>query len=200
MTRAPSFAGVILATGESSPTGRDKALIPWQHGTLLSAHIEALKMHTDFVLIVAGANFPALEPIADANGAFLVVNPHPERGQFSSLQVGLQEVLNRGRDAALVTPVNCSPVRPETIARLRQEFEQAVSSVWAMVPEHAGRHGHPVVVGREMITAILQAPPAADVREVQRANQEHMAYVPLEDESIAHEINTPEEYQRIGQE
>ena len=48
MTRAASFAGVILAAGESSRMGRDKALLPWpppaQQGksrsteTFLSSH------------------------------------------------------------------------------------------------------------------------------------------------------------------
>ena len=50
--------------------------------------------------MVAGANAPSLAPIADSQAAFLTVNPNPQQGQFSSLLVGLQDVLNRGRDAA----------------------------------------------------------------------------------------------------
>ncbi len=65
----------------------------------------------DVVLVVVGKNEAALAPIVYANGASLVVNPDPERGQFSSLRVGLQEVLNRGRDAAMVTLVDRPPVR-----------------------------------------------------------------------------------------
>ena len=35
--------------------------------------------------------------------------PIPSRGQFSSLRVGLHEVLNRGRDTAIITLVDRPP-------------------------------------------------------------------------------------------
>src|SRR6185437_5796366 len=106
MALSPSFAGVILAAGASSRMGRDKALLPWQDGTFLSAAIQALQRETELVIVVAGKNAPNLEPVVYSNAAFLVVNSHPELGQMSSLQRGLEEVLNRGRDAALVTLVD----------------------------------------------------------------------------------------------
>src|SRR5512146_2938208 len=129
MTRSPSFCGVILAAGESSRMGRDKALLPWRGETFLTAAIESLRPWTELVIVVAGANALALEPRVDAIGASLIVNPHPERGQFSSLQVGLQEVLSRGRDAAIVTLVDRPPAAPETIAGLRLAF--LASPAWA---------------------------------------------------------------------
>jgi CTP:molybdopterin cytidylyltransferase MocA len=108
--------------------------------------------------------------------------------------------LNRGRDAAVITPVDRPPVRSETIVQLRRAFELSERSVWAVVPEHDGHHGHPIVVGREMITAFLQAPATSNAREVQHLNQAHIAYVTVEDELIAENINTPEQYKRIAQE
>src|SRR5512146_314147 len=103
MARAPSFAGVILAAGASTRMGRDKALLPWRGRTFLTAAIDLLCHETDFVVVVAGGNSMKLLPLISAAGASMVVNPDPERGQFSSLRIGLQEVLNRGRDAAVVT-------------------------------------------------------------------------------------------------
>jgi molybdenum cofactor cytidylyltransferase len=203
MSRAPSFAGVILAAGESSRMGTDKALLPWppqaagqppSKDTFLSAAIRSLTLSTDFILIVAGDNEAMLAPIAYANGASLVTNPDPGRGQFSSLQVGLHEVLNRGRDAAVITLVDRPPVSPATVLLLRDAYESAPQNIWAVVPEFSGKHGHPYLAGRELIEAFLQAPPTASAREVERRFQEHIRYVAVTDPFVAININTPEDY------
>src|SRR5580698_8567868 len=146
MTRAASFAGVILAAGDSSRMGADKALLPWpplaagqppSKDTFLSAAICSLLSATDFVLIVAGKNEATVAPIVYAGGASLITNPDPSQGQFSSLKVGLHEVLNRGRDAAMITLVDRPPVSPATVQVLSDAFDEALlHSQWAVVPEY----------------------------------------------------------------
>ncbi len=198
MALAPSFAGVILAAGASSRMGRDKALLPWQGGTFLSSAIRALQPMTDLVIVVAGANAGKLTPVIDANAAFLVVNPDPEKGQFSSLRIGLQEVLNRGRDAAIITLVDRPAAAVSTIWRLREAFLAAGDPIWAVVPEFGGKHGHPIVVGREMITAFLNAPVTSSAREVEHALQNHIQYLAVDDPLVTANINTPEDFENLA--
>lgn len=183
--------------------GTDKALLPWpppqtsgqpSKDTFLSAAIHSLTLSTDFVLVVAGKNEAALAPIAYANGASLVINPDPGRGQFSSLQVGLHEVLNRGRDAAVITLVDRPPVSPTIVVLLRDAYESAPQSIWAVVPEFSGKHGHPYVAGRELIEAFWQAPPTANARDIEHRCQNHIQYVAVTDPFVALNINTPEDY------
>ena len=203
MSRSVSFAGVILAAGESSRMGRDKALLAWpptsdpqgpSSESFLSAAIRSLALSTDFVIVVAGENEAALTPIIYAKGASIVVNPDPSRGQFSSLQVGLREVLNRGRDAAFITLVDRPPANAATIQTLRESFETAPQSIWAVVPEFSGKHGHPFVVGREMIERFLREPVTGNAREVEHLYQEHLQYLGVDDPWVALNINTPDDY------
>ena len=203
MTRASSFAGVILAAGDSSRMGRDKALLPWpaaapgqavSNETFLSAAIRSLSSATDFVVVVVGKNEAMLAPVIYAHGASLIANPDPGRGQFRSLQVGLQEVLNQGRDAAMVMLVDRPPLRPASLRMLHHAFETSDHKIWAVIPEFAGKHGHPYLIGREMIELFLRVPATSNARDVEHVHQEHIQYVRVEDPLVALNINTPEDY------
>ena len=202
MSRAPSWCGVILAAGESSRMGSDKALLPWppvargmpfSGETFLSAAIRSLSS-TDQVVVVVGNNERELAPVVYAAGGSLVRNPAPEGGQFSSLRVGLQAVMDLGRDAAMITLVDRPPASATALAKLRAAFEAAPSEIWAVVPEYDGRHGHPFLAGREMIEVFLKAPATATARDVEHQHQQHVQYVPVDDPHVAMNVNTPEDY------
>src|SRR5580693_4138036 len=186
MTRARGQYAVILAAGESTRMGRDKALLPWPPSapgspptgqTFLSAAIQALEPFSETVIVVVGKNEDNLAPVIYANGASLVRNPDPDRGQFSSLQIGLQQVLSHGRDAAMVTLVDRPPANPATLQTLCSTFAGTESDIWAVVPEYNGKHGHPYLVAREMIEAFLKAPASANARDIEHQNVRHIAYV-----------------------
>jgi len=112
----------------------------------------------------------------------------------------LQEVLNRGRDAAIVALVDRPPAQPRTLARLCEAFTDAYTSgKWAVVPEHGGRHGHPIIVGREMIEGFLRAPAESNARDVEHSLQQRIQYIPVDDADVVTNVDTPEDYERLMQ-
>ena len=92
------------------------ALLPWRGSTFLGGAIDVLAPVSEMVIVVAGKNAPQLQPLVYASSAYQVVNRDPQRGQFSSLRLGLQEVLNHGRDAAIIALVDRPPANAATLA------------------------------------------------------------------------------------
>jgi CTP:molybdopterin cytidylyltransferase MocA len=185
--------------------GADKALLPWppsQPGvpappghTLLSAAILALRPFAGTVVVVAGSNASRIAPVIAASGASMVLNPAPERGQFSSLQIGLRELLARGATAAIITPVDCPPLSAASLHLLRASFESArARGQWAVAPQNAGKHGHPLFANRNLIDAFLAAPVAGNARQVLHAHSAQIEYVTVPETLAKSGLNTPRDY------
>ena len=207
MTHALGLYAVILAAGESTRMGTDKALLPWPPvapgslptgQTFLSAAIQALDPFSERVIVVVGKNEANLAPVIYANGASLVRNPNPERGQFSSLQTGLREVLSHGRDSAMVTLVDRPPATAATLNTLCSAFAEAPIELWTIIPEYNGKHGHPFLVAREMIEAFLKAPPTMTAREIEHQNLRHVSYVAVDDARVTMNVDTPDDYAALS--
>lgn len=207
MVGQAGFCGIILAAGESSRMGRDKALLPYPQQspgtdageTFLSANIRLFGEYADIVIVVAGKNEDSLRPVVAALGARLVVNRAPERGQFSSLQAGLREALDQGFDSALITLVDRPPVRTDTLETLQASFKAAANGgKWAVIPEHDNHHGHPFIAGHRMIEAFLKAPDSSNAREVEHANQGSIEYIAVDDPFVTLNVDTPEQYAALS--
>jgi molybdenum cofactor cytidylyltransferase len=178
--------------------GQDKALLQYGGRSFLAGAIQLLQNACDFVVVVAGKNLDTLRPVVYANSAYLVLNPQPELGQFSSLRLGLQAVLDRGRDAACVTLVDRPPAELRTAQRLKEHFlRSAPETTWAVVPQFEGKHGHPVIFGREMIEVFLRAQPTDNAREIEHEHQSRIEYLDVNDARVVLNINTPEDYSSL---
>jgi len=198
MSRSPLFAGLVLAAGASSRMGTEKALLEYEGRSFLAGAIQLLQSACDSVMVVTGNNTDLLKPVIVQNSAYLIRNWHPEAGQFSSLRLGLRAAIDRGCHGTCVTLVDRPAAEFATLALLKAKFlNSKPEDVWAVVPEVGGKHGHPVVFGREMMEAFLHAEPSSNARELEHQHQHHIVYLSVCDPRVALNINTPEEYSSL---
>lgn len=179
MARSPSVCGVVLADTAATSVAAQQ--------NYLRDAIKLLRARTEMVLVVAGANSAAIAPTVYAIGASLVVNSVLDSGRFGALKIGLQAILNHGRDAALVAVADRPSVPLWVIERLEAEFLDAVESgQWAVLPDFGSGSGYPFYAGREMIEAYLRAPLNVTMHDVEAANASRIRFVSFgEPESLA---------------
>jgi len=86
----------------------------------------------------------------------VIENPHPDRGQLSSLRCGLEH-LGVALPAALVTLIDVPFTTPRTIGDLIAAWRAYHAPV--VRPSSGDRHGHPIVIGTDAIRALAKADP-----------------------------------------
>ena len=143
------IAGLILAGGEGSRFGGPKAWALLPDGrTFLEACAATLRgggAASVVATLPPGSNDPQID------GLNVVDLPEPGLDMFASLRIGLQRLVGEaGWTRVALLPVDHPLVQSATIAAL------ASSGAPAAIPNHHGKHGHPVVVDRataEMIAS-----------------------------------------------
>lgn len=122
-----------------------------------------------------------------------VPNSNPERGQLSSLLVGLDWVDAADVERVLVTLVDMPLISGSTVGRL---LDHARGSSRPIVrARFAGRHGHPVIFRRDTFEALRRADPEVGAKSVIRAFA--VDDVDVDDEGVVEDIDTPADYSRL---
>jgi len=148
-------AGVVLAAGCGSRYGSPKALVRLRGRLLVERAADLLAAGgCDPVVVVLGA--AADQVLAAARlprtGVRTVVNPDWPSGMGSSLRVGLAAVPAEA-EAVVVTLVDTPGLGPESVRRL----VAAGGPDGAAQATYGGRRGHPVLLGRTVITEVAAA-------------------------------------------
>jgi molybdenum cofactor cytidylyltransferase len=184
-------AGVILAAGESSRMGRDKALLPYAGATFLERLVRLFAAHVSPVMVVLGHNAAriaaALPPGLPVRA---VTNPDYRLGQFSSLQTGLRALPPDA--AALVTLVDHPAVAESTVQSIL-----AHSAAPLVIPRRGGRRGHPILLSRRLIDELLALPPDATAKQVVRAHLSEAVLLDVDDPGVLRDIDTPADYAQL---
>ena len=187
-------AGIILAAGESSRMGRDKALLPFRGATFLNHLISVLLPRVQPLIVVLGHH---AETIRDsmAAGPQVAVNPDYKLGMLSSLQAGIR-ALPPEAEAALFTLVDHPAVHESTVDQLLEAFRTSAKPL--VIPCYGERRGHPVIASCAVLDEMLDLTPDASPKDVIRAHRAETHLVDVDDPGILRDIDLPSDYEKLN--
>ena len=188
----PPIEGVVLAAGRSVRMGSPKPLLRVGEETFLERAVRCLREGgCRSVAAVVSASDVAVLAHAREIGAEVIENALPFSEQIDSVRLALAR-LPDDTAAAIVLPVDFPLVRAATVRAVADAFRRGDGAL--VVPTHGDVAGHPVLIARGEFGAVMGEVLPEGLRSLLDARAGLLVEVPVEDEAIHTDIDTPEQY------
>jgi len=186
------IAALLLAAGRSRRmgAGRLKQLLPYGDRTAVRRCVETIREGGVERIVAVIAPREELRAAFAGLSARLVENPDPESDMRTSVHLGLG-ALGLDAGAVLICLADHPLVRAATIRALAAEHAAHPGGI--LVPAFLGRRGHPVLFPRAALAGIGAG---LTLREARDAWPGGVREVGVDDEGVAIDVDTPEEYER----
>ena len=192
----PVVWAILLAAGESSRMGRQKALLPWRNTTLLEYQLRSLlDAGVQRVVVVLGHDADRIKPIVEAaEGASWALNPDYLQGKTTSLKTGVAALEIQQVSDVLLLNVD-QPRNADTVRTLLERH--LASSYRITIPTHGGKGGHPILIAAELLPELAEIEEESQgLKAVVRRHAEATERFELDDPTLLWDLNTPEQYQK----
>ncbi len=189
--RAPRVAALVLAAGQAKRMGVNKLIQPLGGKPLVRHAVEAaLASQAEPVILVTGHQREAVEEALEGLDLLSVHNRNFAAGLSTSLKRGLA-ALPAEIDAAVVLLGDMPRIAPGTIDRLIASFNPLEGRAICL-PTFEGKRGNPVLLGRQFFTEAQTIEGDQGAREILQEYADLVAEVPVDDEAVLLDIDTPE--------
>ncbi|WP_366552590.1 molybdopterin-binding/glycosyltransferase family 2 protein [Aquibaculum sediminis] len=191
--RAPRIATIVLAAGRSSRMGERNKLLEEIEGSPLVLHaVRAAKAsQADSVLVVTGHEHEAVESVLAPEKVRTIHNPDYAHGLSTSLHRGLA-ALPDDCDGAVVLLGDMPKVTAEVIDRLIAAFSP-VEGRSICLPMRQGRRGNPVLFARRYFAEVMEISGDLGARPLLGNYPDQVAEVPMPDDAVLTDVDTPEQ-------
>lgn len=176
--------------------GSPKALLPFK-GTTFIDHIiqNAQSSGCEIIITVLGNSAEQILKNSALPNSKYVINRNPRQGMLSSIQIGL-ESLPDAAPGFLLLLVDHPLVQSCTCKQILETAHKQPGKI--IIPEFAGKHGHPVYFDRSFFQELLDTPLQQSARSVIQKNKDSVIYLPVDDEGILMDIDTPQDLKQYG--
>lgn len=180
------FSAIIPAAGNSGRMGSNKAQLVYGVGESFASHLVKNYALSGAQPVLLITNEQQDQPGFD--GSFIrVINRHVESGRSHSIFLGIQQVPEG--NACFIQNIDNPFIEPGLLDQMIALHE----SDGFVVPVCHGTGGHPVLLGRNVVSYIRGLDLLPDFREVLKKYKR--IETPYRDERILWNINTPREYE-----
>jgi molybdenum cofactor cytidylyltransferase len=156
---------ILLAAGKSSRMGEPKGLLKKNGEFWIIRQLNRYREAggTKAIIVLGHDHSFYLTPIATFEKTIelnrfevrTVVNTDPERGQFSSIQLGVKETIREPE--AFLLPIDV-PAPGNLVWTLLVQDHRRKKTVAVSVPTFKGQGGHPVLLSQNFMKKILENP------------------------------------------
>ncbi|WP_457610764.1 nucleotidyltransferase family protein [Lutibacter sp.] len=195
---------VLLAGGKSERMGVDKGLLKYQHTFWILEQLHRISKTTiSEVFIGLGYNYQhyfnaipwfknaLLNPV-NFNGLAIrvVINKHPERGSFATLQSALKEI--KTSNSILLSPIDIPLLNFKELHKIVETYNTIV------IPSFKGKNGHPIKINstfwKQLLTVDLKNKNARLDYQLKKLPTKDISFIKVNDDSIIENLNTKQEW------
>jgi CTP:molybdopterin cytidylyltransferase MocA len=188
------ITALILAAGESRRMGSPKPLLVLGEETALERSVDLfLGAGIREVGVVVGRQGDRIRRRHGSLPVKWIRNDHVEQGMFSSVQKGVAEI-PPGRSWFFLLPVDIPLVKPRTIHSLMEARLKPAAAGSIFHPTFMGKRGHPPLIATSLIPGILAWKDPGGLRNFLDRHHIPAAEVPVFDEQIGRDMDTPDDY------
>ena len=195
---------IILAGGQSQRMGIAKGLLDYNDTYWLLEQLNRIsKTQIKEVYIGLGFHyqdyFKAIPWLAEAETDYepfntmkvkVVINPHPERGSFSTLQAVLQTI--EKKYDVLLCPIDIPIPNAKDLNAIIEIKNEVV------LPNYDGKNGHPIKLSASFWKSLTQLDPKeANARldfQIKKVNSAQITQVKVNDSAILKNLNTQKDW------
>lgn len=189
------IAAVVLAAGESSRMGRDKALLPFRGATFLEHIVSTLRQaQMEKIVVVLGHHADEIQAAVKLGNAEVMMNPRYREGQTTSLQAGLL-TLNEVVEGILLCLVDHPLISVSVVRKLIEAFQKQKPP--AVIPTYKGERGHPVIFSQTLFSEFKALGPDEGANLVARRHRAETVFVEVDDANVLRDIDTSADYEKL---
>lgn len=187
------LTSIILAAGNSSRMGTDKALLQINGIAVVDMIIDKLQDFSSKIIIVTGENHQNLQDHLLTQNVEFVNNSQPDLGMFSSLKLAIKA------DALsayyLIHLIDQPFIAPDTYQALVSAIDEH-HQLFLPVLISQNRTGHPLIISPQVGGRILNAANSDNLSIIIKSLPESIIKrIPVDDPNILDNINTPQQLQ-----